>query len=188
MCVHISFGLSRWSPNASCSTTSITALKSYPKHQHLVSASAFHPSTMLDLPFNSNFLLLIMGVGLSSSCQWISCLYCLWVLFFFGASSCSSSSPSLLHFSKICCIPLKGHRTTSSGWRSVSNHLSRLGPQMSHWPGNKSYTGGSGVGVLLLGSLSLGRAKICVMGVNEGCRSPNWRMWVMVWEGLCGNR
>ena len=135
-----------------------------------------------------NSFLLITGVGLSSSHWWISCLYCLQVLFLHGASSCSSSSLSLLYFPKICYIPSKGHRTTGLGWRSVSNHLSRLGPQRSCWLGNKSCTGGSGVGVSLLGSLFSGRAETWVMGVNEGYRSPNRRVCAMVWKGLCGNR
>ena len=126
----------------------------------------------------------MMGVGLSSSRQQISHLYCLQVLFLCGASSCSSSSLCLLYLSKVCCMPSNSLNTTSSGWRSCSNHRSRLGPWRSHWLGNKVGAGGSGAGVLLFGSLSLGRAETCVMGVNKGCRSPDLRVWVMVWEVL----
>ena len=135
-----------------------------------------------------NWCLLITGAGLSSSCWQISHLYCLWVLFFHGASSYSSSSLSLLYFSKICPVPLKSLSTTGLGRRSTSNHLSRLFPWRSHWPGKSSGAGGSGAGVLSLGSLSSERAEICVMWVKEGYRLPNWRVWAMVWEGLCGNR
>ena len=82
----------------------------------------------------------------------------------------------LLYLPKICSIPLNGLRTTGSRCGSASNHLSRLAPWRSHWPGKSSGAGGSGMGVLSLESLSSGRADICVMGVNEGCRSPNQRV------------
>ena len=97
-------------------------------------------------------------------------------------------SLSLWYLPKVHCILSKGCRPTGLEWRSVSNHLSRLDPQRSHWPGNKSHTGGSGVGVSLFGSLSSERAKTCVMGVNKGCGSPDLRAWVMVWNGLWGWR
>ena len=130
---------------------------------------------LIDAP-GCNFFLLMMGAGLSSSHWWISRLYCLRVLFFCGASSCSSSSLCLLYFPKICSALSNGLRTTGSRCGSASNHLSRLAPWRSHWLGKSSGVGGSGVGVSSLGSLSLGRADICVMGVKEGCRSPNWRV------------
>ena len=133
-----------------------------------------------------SFFLLMMGVRLLSSHWWILCLYCLWVLLLLGASSCSDSSLCLLNLPKICPIPSKGLNTTGLGWRSASNHLSRLSSWRSRWLCKSSYASGSGAGVSSLGFLSLGRAKIWVMGVNEGCRLPNQRVWVMVWEGLCG--
>ena len=123
-----------------------------------------------------NCHLLITGAGLSSSCLQILHLYCLRVLFFLGASSCSGSSLCLLYFPKVCPILSNSLRTTGSGCRSASNHLCRLAPWRSRWPGKSSGAGGSGAGVLSLGSLSLGRADICVMGVNEGCRLPNRRV------------
>ena len=130
----------------------------------------------------------MMGAGLSSSHWWISHLYCLWVLFLCEASSCSGSSLCLLNLPKIGPIPSKGLNTTGSGCGLASNHLSRLALWRSHWLGNKSTTSGSGVGVLSLGSLSLGRAETCVTGMSKGSRLPNLRAWAMVWIGLCGNR
>ena len=53
MHVHISFRLSCWSPNASCSSTITIILKSYHKPQPLVSASALLSSTLLGTPFNN---------------------------------------------------------------------------------------------------------------------------------------
>ena len=135
-----------------------------------------------------NFFLLMTGVGLLSSCQWISRLYCLRVLFFFEASSCSGSSLCLLYLPKVCCVPSNSLNTTSSRWRSCSNHQSMLGPWRSHWLSNKAGASGSGVGMLLFGSLSSGRAETWVIGANEGCGSPNLRAWVMFWEGLWGWR
>ena len=51
-CILISFGLSCQSPNASCSITTTIALRAQSKYQRLVSASAFHSSSMLGSPFN----------------------------------------------------------------------------------------------------------------------------------------
>ena len=42
--------------------------------------------------------------------------------------------------------------------------------------------------VSLLESLTSRRAETCVVGIKEGCRSPNQRVWVMVWEELYGYR
>ena len=123
-----------------------------------------------------NHHLLMTGAGLLSSHLRISRLYCLQVLFFLGASSCSGFSLCLLYFPKVHPILLNSLRTTGSGCRSASNHLSRLAPWRSHWPGKSSGAGGLGAGVSSLGSLSSGRVDICVMGVNEGCRSPNRRV------------
>ena len=130
----------------------------------------------------------MMGAGLSSSHWWILCLYCLQVLFLHGASSCSSSSLCLLYFPKIHPVLSKGLNTTGLGWRSASNHLSRLSPQRSRWPGKSSGAGGSGAGVLSLGSLSSGIAEICVTGVSTGSRLPNLRAWATICVGLCGKR
>ena len=129
-----------------------------------------------------------MEAGLSSSRRRISYLYCLQVLFFHEASSCSSFSLCPLYFPKVCPILSNGLSTTGSGWRSASNHLSRLSPWRSHWPGKSSGAGGSGAGVLSLGSLLLGIAEICVTGVSKGSRLPNLRAWVTVCVGLCGKR
>ena len=52
MRILISFRLSCWSPNASCSSTFTIALRAQPKSQHLVSASHSLPSTLLGMPFN----------------------------------------------------------------------------------------------------------------------------------------
>ena len=129
-----------------------------------------------------------MGAGLSSSHWQISCLYCLRVLFLRGASSCSGSSLCLLYFPKIYLVLLNGLNTTRLRWRSASNHLSKLFPQRSCWLGKSSGAGGSGAGVLSLGSLSSGIAEICVTGVSKGSRLPNLRAWVTVCVGLCGKR
>ena len=135
-----------------------------------------------------NCCLLMTGAGLLSSCLLILCLYCLQVPFFCGASFCSGSSLCLLYFPKIHPVSSNDLNTTRSGWRSASNHLSRLSPWRRHWPGKSSGAGGSGVGVSLLGSLSLGIAKICVTGVSKDSRLPNLRVWVTVCVGLCGKR
>ena len=44
------------------------------------------------------------------------------------------------------------------------------------------------MGVLLLGSLSLGIAEICVTGMSKGSRLPNLRAWATVCVGLCEKR
>ena len=44
------------------------------------------------------------------------------------------------------------------------------------------------MGVLSLGSLSLGIAEICVMGVSKGSRLSNLRVWATVCIGLCRKR
>ena len=51
MCVYISFRLSCWSPNTSCSSTFTITLRAQPKSQHLVSASHSLPSTLCYDPF-----------------------------------------------------------------------------------------------------------------------------------------